>query len=263
MISGAATAILSPIIQPSNFIALVAAAGLIALLLRRPAARWLFGTAALLLILFGLLPGGQLLLQPLEQRFPLPDDQRIRSAAGIVVLGGAERPYLTSVRGQPILSGNALRLIAAAHLARRFPDKPLVYTGGIAAADGTTEGDVAALAFQWMGLAEDRFRLEQDARNTFGNAVHTHKLVQPGDRPWLLVTSAYHMPRAVASFRAAGWNIVPYPAGYLTGPGSKITIEKPLDAAARLRETDLAVHEWLGLAAYRLMGRTDSLYPAP
>lgn len=263
MIPGAVTAVLSPILQPSNFIALVAAAGLIALVLRRPAARWLLGTAALLLILFGLLPGGQLLLQPLEERFPVPEDRRIRSAAGIIVLGGAERPYLTSVRGQPILSDNALRLIAAAHLARRFPDKPLVYTGGIAAEDGTTEGDVAAMAFHWMGLAEDRFRLEQNARNTFGNAVHTHNLLQPGDRPWLLVTSAYHMPRAVASFRAAGWNIVPYPAGYHTKPGSRIGVERSLDTVARLRETDLAVHEWLGLAAYRLTGRTDSLYPAP
>lgn len=260
---GVLAGILWPIVQPSNLIALLAAAGVVLLFLRRQIARWLLGASALMLILFGILPGGQIMLRPLEDRFPQPAESLLQSAAGIIVLGGAERPHLTATRGQPALTDNALRLIAASHLAHRFPEKPLVYTGGIAAADGTTEGDVAALTFQWMGLAEDRFQLEQDARNTYGNAVYSHRMLQPGDRPWLLVTSAYHMPRAVASFRAAGWTVIPYPTAYHTHPGAGLRVGKLLDTAARLHETDLAVHEWIGLVVYRLMGRTDKLLPAP
>lgn len=249
-------------LQPSNLAAILAALGLLALLFRwRILGRRLLVASALVIVLFGLIPGGQLILYPLEERFVRPDEAAVAEAAGIIVLGGAEKPYLTSVRNEPALSDNALRLVAAADLANRYPEKPLYYTGGIAAENGTDEADVAALAFAWMGLAPERVTLERESRNTHTNATETRKLIEPGDAPWILVTSAYHMPRAVGAFRAAGWNVVPYPVGYRTRPSGRLS-NRPVDVATRLREADLAVHEWMGLAIYRLRGWTDAFFPA-
>lgn len=251
------------ILQPGNLTAVLALVGIVALLLRRgTAGRRLLAAGALVLLLFGIFPGGQLLLHPLEERFARPDAETLAEAAGIIVLGGAERPYLSSVRDEPALSDNALRLMAGAQLAHRYPEKPLYFTGGVAAANGTEEADVAAQAFTWMGLAPDRFGLERRSYNTRSNATETRDLVAPGDTPWILVTSAYHMPRSVGSFRAAGWNVIPYPVGYRTRPSGSLN-NTPLDVAARLREADLAFHEWVGLVVYRLKGWTTEVFPGP
>jgi uncharacterized SAM-binding protein YcdF (DUF218 family) len=91
----------------------------------------------------------------------------------------------------------------------------------------------------------------------------THALVNPtpGQR-WLLVTSAWHMPRSVGIFRRAGFSVVSYPVGYLTfGDGRDLHMTyDALDAFARF---DAAAHEWIGLLAYRLSGKTNALFPAP
>lgn len=258
-----ALASLALFLQPGNLTAVLALLGVVALLLRRRVAgRRLLVGSALVLLLFGIFPGGQALLYPLEQRFARPDPATETQAAGIIVLGGAEKPYLTFVRDKPSLSDNALRLIAAADLAHRYPSKPLYYTGGIAAENGTEEADVAALAFTWMGLAPDRFGLERRSHNTRSNATRSRELIAPGDAPWILVTSAYHMPRSVGAFRAAGWNVVPYPVGYRTRPSGSLN-NTPIDVATRLREADLAVHEWMGLVIYRLRGWTEEIFPGP
>ena len=82
---------------------------------------------------------------------------------------------------------------------------------------------------------------------------------KPGER-WLLVTSAYHMPRAMAAFRAAGFPVEAYPVDWRTrGP---IDAVQPFGSLGEgLRRTDTAVHEWVGLLAYRLTGRTAELFP--
>jgi uncharacterized SAM-binding protein YcdF (DUF218 family) len=75
------------------------------------------------------------------------------------------------------------------------------------------------------------------------------------------VTSAFHMPRSVGVFRKAGWSVLPYPVDYRVAP---IHLRRPgLELESGLKQAQLALHEWVGLVAYRLMGRTDSLYPAP
>jgi len=96
-------------------------------------------------------------------------------------------------------------------------------------------------------------QFEFGSRTTYENAVFTAAL--PGvdrTRPWLLVTSAWHMPRALATFRAAGWNVTPYPVDYRTGIRTPWTEYSLVDSPRRWR---IALHEWAGLLAYRLAGR--------
>src|SRR5690606_22170344 len=113
------------------------------------------------------------------------------------------------------------------------------------------------------GVAPERIVLESQSRNTFENALYLRDLLEP--RPgnqWLLVTSAWHMPRAVGAFRQAGFSVIAWPTDYRTrGAGD---LARPFDTMTEgLRRTDMAVREWIGLVAYRMLGRSDALFPAP
>jgi uncharacterized SAM-binding protein YcdF (DUF218 family) len=100
---------------------------------------------------------------------------------------------------------------------------------------------------------------ETQSRNTCEGARFARELIRPatGTR-WLLVTSAFHMPRAIACFRTVDWDVLPYPTDFKRGESLFY-----FSAMANLQELDLALHEWIGLAYYRLTRRTRELFPGP
>jgi len=114
-----------------------------------------------------------------------------------------------------------------------------------------------------MGIPADRLTVEDQSRDTAENARFTKALVdpKPGER-WLLVTSAWHMPRSVGCFRAIGWPVVAWPTDYRSAGPQDLTSLMPR-ASYGLTMVDVAAKEWVGLLAYRLTGRTDALFPAP
>jgi uncharacterized SAM-binding protein YcdF (DUF218 family) len=237
--------------QPSNLLLLLVAAGALALWRgrRRLASRLLY-PAILAFVIVGVLPVGEWLILPLENRFPAlsePPDE----VDGIVVLGGAVDLEVARSRGMAAFHGEAEREITMVELARHYPDAKLIYTG----------------VSNWPpfvrrhGLAE-RVVFEDRARNTYENAVFSKQLAspQPGER-WLLVTSAAHMPRSVGIFRQVGWPVIPYPVDYRTTGEVEILVVP--DVARRWNEFDQAVKAWIGLAAYWLTGRSRAAFPAP
>ncbi len=114
-----------------------------------------------------------------------------------------------------------------------------------------------------MGVPAERITTEDRSRNTAENARFTMRLIapKPGER-WLLVTSAFHMPRAVGSFRAVGFPVIPYPVDYWT-TDTDFDLAPRSEAVENLSRVDLAVKEWIGLAAYFTTDRVDTLFPAP
>ena len=114
-----------------------------------------------------------------------------------------------------------------------------------------------------MGLDQGDVVYEDRSRNTFENALFTRDLVKPkeGER-WLLVTSAMHMPRAVGVFRKVGFPVIAYPVDFRTN-GEFWRAGVPGDTGSAVSMVENAMHEWLGLIAYRLTGKTDALFPAP
>ena len=104
---------------------------------------------------------------------------------------------------------------------------------------------------------------ENRSRNTYENAIMTRALVRPKPgESWLLVTSAAHMPRSIGIFRHIGWDMTAYPVDYRTFGNSRD--DKPTtEALDSLRRLDVALHEWVGLAAYWAAGKTDTFFPAP
>ena len=215
------------------------------------------GVVLLLAVAFA--PTDQWLLAPLEDRFP-PPRALPAQVDGIVALGGAVDAERSMVHGMPSLNDEAERITAFIALARRYPSAKLVFTSGSVSisGDGPKEADAAATLFAELGLDTSKILFERQSRNTYENAIFSKPLAQPqAGETWILITSAWHMPRAVGIFRRAGWPVLPWPIAYKTGGGYNPNL------AMHLLDVDRAVHEWLGLAAYRLLGRTDALFPAP
>ncbi len=251
------------LLRPSTVLVLGVAAGA-ALLLRRPAGRgrWLLALSAGMLALCVVLPVDALLLLPLESRFSRPQPAPAR-VDGIVVLGGAVETYLTEQHGTPALNGSAERMTAFVALARQYPSAQLAFTGGSGRLEGSrlSEAEVASRLFAQLGLVRPVV-YEDRSRTTHENAVMLKAIVrpQPG-KSWLLVTSAAHMPRAVGSFRRAGWPVLAWPVGYRVGRHPRFDLEQGLPD--RLGGIDSALHEWVGLIAYYFLGRTDVWLPGP
>lgn len=252
------------LVQPLVVVLVAQALGVLLLFLRLPRlGLGLVTLSTLALAVVALSPLGLLMMSYLENRFPKPDLPE--NVAGIVVLGGSFDTIIARTRGEPELNDAADRVTTAFALARRYPEARLVFSGGAAnlLAEDISESEVARRFFAEMGLDPGRLELEDRSRNTIENARFSRELAnpQPGET-WLLVTSAYHMPRSVGCFRAEGFAVVPYPTDYSTPAGDAVW--RPSTASIRNAEkAHFAVREYLGLLAYRLSGRTDAWIPGP
>jgi uncharacterized SAM-binding protein YcdF (DUF218 family) len=232
--------------------------------------RYRFGralTLAAVLLLFGTatLPLRAVLLAPLEDRFPQPPAD-MKPPYGIIVLGGGISDSLSAARGQTVFDEGGERIMEAVILAKRFPDARIVYTGGTNSMLGGTSSEAvrARDLMAQLGVAPDRVTIEDKSRNTDENARFTAAIVHPEPwQRWVLVTSAFHMPRAMGVFEKAGFHPIAYPVSFYT-LGTGFADFYPLsDPERNLRTFELAVHEWIGLAAYRATGRIDHLFPGP
>jgi uncharacterized SAM-binding protein YcdF (DUF218 family) len=217
-----------------------------------------------LLAICGFSPLGNWLLYPLESRFP-PWDASRGAPDGIIVLGGSIDADLSQAHGETVVRGAADRIIAAAALARRYPNARVLFTGGSAnlVSNDAREADYAGAVFESLGVAKTRLIMERRSRNTQENAEFSRAMVQPkGSERWLLLTSAFHMPRSVGLFRKAGFNIEPYPVDWRVGGRSDLFAFSNI-ATEGLGRTEVGLREWLGLMAYRATGKIDELLPGP
>jgi len=219
------------------------------------AARKALGLALLLGLVVGWQPPVDALLRGLEDRYPAPASLP-PDCHGVVVLGGALEPdHIQAGRPQVALNAAAERMTMAVALMRQQPQMRLLFTGGNPSLQpgDVTEAAQAAQFFLEQGLPAARLPFEHAARSTDENARLSAAL--PGVNPqqcWLLLTSAWHMPRAMASFRAAGWHVQPYPVDYRTGRETPWTAYSLWRGAERWQ---LWLHERVGLAAYQLLGQ--------
>jgi uncharacterized SAM-binding protein YcdF (DUF218 family) len=250
---------------PSNFIILVGVLGVLLLRTRYTRAGWRLVTSSLVLLAgFGLSPVGNALMIPLEERFPVWDSSS-GPPHGVVVLGGALSPDISHARNTVALNEAAERLTVVAELARRYPDARIIFSGGSGSVifRERPEAEFALQFFETLGIAAGRVIAENKSRNTVENAQFSRALAQPkpGER-WLLVTSAYHMPRSIGIFRKVGFPVEAYPVDWRTrGTGDVL---RPFPTMGEgLRRTDTAAREWVGLLAYWLSGHSVEIFPGP
>ena len=252
------------LLLPSNFLIVLGlvGVGLLMTRFRRAGLRLAIGSLVLLALL-GFSPLGGFLAHTLESRFP-PWDASPGAPDGIVVLGGGIASALSNDYDQPMLTSDGGRITAIAKLARTYPNARIVYANGDASLfpTGQTDAKYFYALTDSFGIARERVMVESRSRNTFENAVFSKEVAKPkpGER-WLLVTSAQHMPRAIGCFREAGFPVEAYPAVWKTRLRGSWAFADTLGKG--LYDLDLATHEWLGLIAYRLTGKTGALLPSP
>lgn len=246
--------LLSAVTQPLFWLALWWTLALVLLGLtdrwHRAALRMLWGGLVVLGLLgFRAIPDA--LLRPLENRYPVPTAQEVSSHAGMIVLGGAtQHPGVFLAHGQVPLGEAAERMSVPVGLMRQYPKLELMFSGGEGRllATGTTEAELARAFYEEQGVDMSRVTLEDGSRNTRENAHQVAKLLGPRcQQPWLLVTSAWHMPRSMAEFKAVGCKVTAYPVDFRTGDSTSLT---EYSMAQSLLYWQTALHEWLGLLVY-------------
>jgi uncharacterized SAM-binding protein YcdF (DUF218 family) len=243
----------SAITQPMFWLALWWGLALLILKRRRRAAVAMLwsGLAVLGLLGFQALPDS--LLRPLENRYPIPEPASIDRHVGIIVLGGAtEYPGIHQTHGQVPLGDAAERMTVPIGLMHGHPRLELVFSGGEGRLlkTGVAEAELARAFYQQQGLDMHRVRLESGSRTTRENALQVAALLGARCRePWLLVTSAWHMSRAMAEFESVGCRVTPYPVDFRT---AAVTPWSEYSLAYGLVRWQLALHEWLGIAVYGL-----------
>ena len=251
-------------LQPGLWIGFLLLSGTILLWTRwQRFGRWVLTVTLAFAVLITIVPVGLMMVEILENRFPIVT-KFTGPIDGIIVLGGTVNQLTTKYRGQPSLTSGAERLTEFIVLAKRYQNAKLVFSGGsgLLLRQDVKEAETARLFFAQMGLDTRRVIFEDQSRNTFENAHYTYKLVSPTPQErWVLITSASHMPRSVGSFRKAGWKVIPFPVDFSTyGPEQR---QIGFNLFSGLGWFGTALRAWSGLLVYRLLGRTDVLFPAP
>ncbi len=252
------------VVNPGNILLILLCLGLVMLSTRwQRGGRRLVGFVAVVGLTLAILPVGSWLFGILEDRFP-PVHEPPARVDGIIVAGGIVNPVLTDARKQISIGGAVERLFAMASLARRYPRAKVIFTGGSGQLlhQDKKEARMVPPLIRQLGLDPGRVIFEDQSRNTAENAAFSLPLAKPkAGETWLLVTSAFHMPRAVGSFRQAGWEVTPYPVDYITHGETDSPLQ--FNFAYGLGSLGNALHEYLGLAAYWLGGKTNELFPGP
>ncbi|MBW6423709.1 YdcF family protein [Rhizobium sp. XQZ8] len=228
--------------------------------------RTLGGLSALLaaIILFVTLftTTGTVALQVLEARFPKPAADPT-DVSCMIVLGGAFDNEINTARGGMELNQSADRFVEALRLARNHPQSRILISGGDGSISGGYEGEAqtAERFFSAFGIGQERLLKENTSRTTYENSRNTAELLRTEKlENCLLITSGFHMPRAVGLFRKAGIAVTPWPVDYRTSGvvGLSLDFTQP---ALNAQITTTATREWMSLTAYYLTGRIDSIFP--
>jgi uncharacterized SAM-binding protein YcdF (DUF218 family) len=250
--------------QPGNFlVCALTLAGLTRIIGWHVHSRRLVQGVVAALVVLAVVPIGGWLQTLLENRFPLPHELPTR-VDGIIVLGGGQHVEVSQARHRASFTGPEGKEIAFAMLAGRYPAAKLLFSGGSGTLlqRGLREAEIERMVLADLGVDLGRVQFESRSRDTWENAKYSYDLAKPTpEETWLLIATAQDMPRAIGCFRRVGWRPIAYPVNFQTT--GIIDFIPSFDLTGNLRRLTESLHEWLGLVAYYVAGRTTNLYPGP
>jgi len=251
--------------QPVSLVLFLTIIGLALTFTRfRKTARLALLGGILILFIVGFTSTGYLMADALENRCPRPAAPP-GPVTGIILLGGGMNAAVNTVRGGYELNRSGDRPLETLRLALAYPEARIVLSGGgsVLSTDTETEAAAAARFLTAFGISADRLIIEDASRTTEENVAGIRDLVapQPGDT-WLLVTSAFHMPRSVGLFRQAGFDTVPWPVDYMS-TGRETFGLRLGQPAENVSVTSIMLREWVALLSYWVTGRIPELLPGP
>lgn len=244
------TRTIEALLLPPDGPLLLATVGLVLVWRHKPQGRWLAALGLALLYLCSMPLLATALLRSVE-RYPALTVTQIRSSGSeaIVVLGGGR--IAGPEYGGYTLSAYSLQRVRYAAYLNRLTSLPILASGGAPLGEKAPEATLmAATLRQAFGI--DQVWQERGSDNTEQNAQHSARLLAARHiRRILLVTHAWHMPRAVAAFQRAGMEVVAAPTAFTNGEPESPLLLKLLPSAEALRDSRLALHEYLGALWYR------------
>ena len=257
-----ASKVATQLVMPAGIVALLLCASLAAGALRRSRAAWILGVAALALYWLAATPVvANWLLWTLERQHPPPAIAEARPLDAAIVLGGAVLPP-KGERWQVSVTRASDRVLLAARLYRAGKIRLIVVSGGNLYRDpdparrAPPEAEhIRSLLIEW-GVPSEAILIEGQSRTTHENAIETRRLL--GERRLgqaYLVTSAAHMPRALAEFRRTGLDVVPFAGDVRITQPSAAEILDWIPSADALQRSGEAIKEWIGIAVHRWRGR--------
>ncbi|HDY85100.1 hypothetical protein LCGC14_0524010 [marine sediment metagenome] len=250
------------LLSPSNLIIILMTLATIMLLVNKVSvAKWIFIPLMMVSWFVMAYPLTDSLISPLETRFSkptlLPD-----KIDGIIVLGGGEKLKQSLSWHTAELGDAGDRFIGAAVLAKHYPQAPIIYSGGsnlLQYQNGQDDINIARTILTAVGITEERLIIESKSRNTAENFQFLKPKLPTVNGTYLLVTSAYHMPRSVGIARQQSINVIPYPVDYMSN--KKPFQQWDFDFIGHLEILDVAWHEWLGLTVYYWTNKTAQWFP--
>ena len=217
-------------------------------------AKRVLGVLLGLMLMVAIFPIGDWLLYPLETKYP--HNPQLEDVDGIIVLSGSENHVLTKSWNQVTVGGAIERNLAFMMLARQHPEAILVFTGGVGSMlqQDYKAADVAKRLFEEQGMDVSQVIFERESRNTWENALLSKELVRPvSGTNWVLITTAWHMPRSVDVFCKVGWEVTPYPVDFYTQSDNLLRVGWGF--LNNFNALVIATKEWIGLTAYRFTGK--------
>ena len=244
------------IISPDSLLLLFLSATFFLFLFKKDVlAKRMLGFLLMIVTIVAVFPIGEWLLYPLESKYP--NNPELEGVDGIIVLAGSEHHALSKLWDQVIVGEAIERNLAFMMLARLHPEAKLVFSGGVGSMlqQDYKAADVAKRLYQEQGMNVSKIIFERESRNTWQSALLSKNLVNPeAGTNWVLITTAWHMPRSMGIFCKVGWQVTPYPVDYYTQPGSLMRLSWGF--ASNLNKLVIAVKEWVGLVTYKFTGKS-------
>ena len=196
----------------------------------------------LALLLLSLQPVADRLLRPIESTYPTWNNSQ--KVDYIVVLGGG---YTWNPQWAPssnLINNSLPRLNEGIRLWRENPGSKLIFTGGVAKTNTVSTAEVGARVAQSLGVPREQIITLDLPKDTEEEAAAVKQAI--GDAPFLLVTSASHLPRAMIFFQQEGLNPLPAPANQLAIDSPLNPWERAIPSPVWLMHSDRVGYETLG-----------------
>lgn len=251
-------------LSPSNLISILFIFGTLLLLIKRiKLAKTILVLNSMVAFSIMAYPIGDYLIHPLEARFSQPK-QFPNHIDGIIMLGGGEDLKRSLSWGRPELDNAGDRYVGAKELANRYPEAPVIFTGGsgsLSLQNTGGEGSIAKQLLSTLGIDPSRLIIESKSRNTYENFKLIKPLLPNPTGTYFLVTSAFHMPRSVGIARKQGIQVIPYPVDYHSSSPKYRYFD--FNYKDHLDALETAWREWIGLTVYYITGKTSQWFPGP
>ena len=249
--------------NPINILVIFLLIGILFQLFNKKIYKRIYQINFILFILIVFFPTGTYFLWKLENTYPKPKVTN-SNIDGILILGAGIDEFMTHEHQQIILNDRIERITESAKLIKKFPEAKIVFSGG----NGTFSkpelkgSEIAKIFYKQMGINTDKIIFEDKSRNTYENFIFSEKFIgNTKKEKWLLITSAYHMKRAMGVAKKLNLNLVPYPVDFMLNKNFSWRFwYHKIYFLNNMNDFQLAAHEHIGLIAYYLSKKSNIMY---